>query len=436
MPVVINDILGEKGFLAVGDEILSIGGREVEDQLDIIYHTSGSGSADFVIRRKNGKVITKRISMETFHRYQPLFEEMSFITCRSKCKFCFVDQMAPGLRKTLYLKDDDYRLSFLFGNYVTLNDITDEEIARIIEYRLSPIYVSVHSTDLRKREELFGRPLERSIVDILKILTASGIVVHAQAVLVPGINDGPVAIKTSDDLFQLYPMCKSLALVPVGLTRHRKGLPELRRFKKREAFDLIERVEIKQQEYKDRTGGDPFVFPSDEFYLLSGIIFPSAGEYRDFDQVSNGVGMSRLFVDEIREAAIDLAKKRISPFSMLVVTGGLGDILVSRYIAPILEEYIPSHDIAFVKVRNRLFGNMVTVSGLLSGSDIIKAVRETGMMDRPVILPPNCVNHNGRFLDDMTVSDLKTELGIKVIVPESNFLEKEVVKNCKIIGAG
>ncbi len=430
MSVRIKEICGRKGFLKPGDEILYVGPNEVKDQLDILYLTAGEGSGLFVIRRSNGKIVKRRLRFETFENYMLSFEEMSFINCRSKCIFCFVDQMPSGMRETLYQKDDDYRLSFLFGNYVTLNDISDEEIDRIIRYNLSPIYISVHSTENRNREKLFGRPLKTGILEILKSLADKGILIHCQIVLVPGINDGLVLEKTVDDIYGLYPACRSVAIVPVGLTRHRKGLYPLERFTAVKARQLLGWVDMKRKAFRQKSGDDPFLFPSDELYLLAGKKLPETEDYGSFDQLSNGVGMCRLFIEDIERNAVFLMQKGISNIEMTVVTGTLGAKLIKKYIAPVLKNTLPGHRIRFVSVRNRKFGSTVGVSGLLTGEDIIDAVKKSGKAKGCLVLPPNCVNYDGVLLDNMTTEEIGKRLGVNVLIPESNFLEKQVILAC------
>ncbi len=255
MPVKISEICGREGFFRKGDRITAVDGRKVDDQLDLYFNLSGMESALFSIERANGRKVERRIRLETFERAAPVFEEMRFIRCASRCIFCFVDQMPPGMRDTLYFKDDDYRLSFLFGNYITLNDISKAQVKRIIEYSLSPLFVSVHATDILIREKIFGRPMKNDIMEILSHLADRGISIHAQIVVIPGVNDGRVLARTMRDLFSLYPACRSLAVVPVGLTGHRTGLTDLRKITPSEAREMIDLSELMNAGFRKKTGG-------------------------------------------------------------------------------------------------------------------------------------------------------------------------------------
>ena len=429
MPVKITEIRGSGGFFRKGDIITAIDGRKVADQLDLYFNLSGVDAALFSLERDFGKKVERRIRIETFERAEPVFEDMRFIRCSSRCIFCFVDQMPPGMRDTLYFKDDDYRLSFLFGNYITLNDISETELRRIVEYRLSPLFVSVHATDKKVRGKIFGRPMKKDIMAVLSRLADAGISIHTQIVVIPGVNDGRVLAKTMRDLFELYPACSSLAVVPVGLTGHRKGLPRLRKVTASQAREMIDLAEEMNMRFRKKTGGHDFAFMSDEFYLLADRVFPEAERYDGFEQLSNGVGMSRLFIESIKDRVVHLKKRRRQPSGrMTLVTGRLGGRLLRRHILPIVKNALPDLSIKAVTVSNSTFGKSVTVSGLLSGTDISSALKRHGPTTGVLILPPNTVNHEGRMIDDMRPADLGKELGMKVLVPKEDFLEDRILR--------
>ncbi len=434
MSVGIKYIKGESVFFRPGDEILSIGGRKVEDQLDLLFLVSEDGAAEFSVKRKSGAIVSRRIRFTTFEKAAPVLEEMRFKSCGSSCIFCFVDQMPPGLRPTLYKKDDDYRLSFLFGNYITLNDMKDSELDRIIEYNLSPLYVSIHSTEKKSREMIFGRPMTRDILSDLGRLADNGITIHAQIVLVPGINDGKVLEKSVKDIHGFYPFCRTLAVVPAGLTAHRQGLMKLRRFGREEARAILDWAREKQSHFIAVNGSDPFLYMSDEFYLLARRAFPDARMYGDFEQLSNGVGMCRLFIDETRKDIDSLKRRGMVKFRMTVVTGELGRRMIGGYLGPVLRRDLPKAHIEILLVRNRLMGREVGVSGLLSGRDIIEAAKRKSIKGCCLVLPPNCVNHDNLLLDDIRPEEIGRELGLEVIVPERTFLEEKVVRKCAIGG--
>jgi putative radical SAM enzyme (TIGR03279 family) len=429
MPVMVTEICGSGGFFRRGDRITAIDGRKVDDQLDLYFNLSGIDSALFSLERENGRKVERRIRLETFERAAPVFEEMRFINCASRCIFCFVDQMPPGMRNTLYFKDDDYRLSFLFGNYITLNDISEAQVKRIIEYSLSPLYVSVHATNKRIRKKIFGRPMKNDIMSVLSHLADGGISIHAQIVVIPGVNDGHVLARTMRDLFSLYPACSSLAVVPVGLTGHREGLTDLRKITPSEAREMIDQAGEMNARFRKKTGGHNFVFMSDEYYLLAGRVFPDAESYGAFEQLSNGVGMSRLLIETIKDRVGHLKKRRIAPSGrMTLVTGRLGGRLMRRHVLPIISSALPKLSIEVITVTNSTFGRSVTVSGLLSGADIFSAVKRCGPQDGILVLPPNTVNHEGRMIDNIRPADLGRKLGMKVLVPDEDFLEDKVLR--------
>ena len=432
MSVKIVEICGSEGFFRRGDRIVAVDGRKVGDQLDLYYLLSGVDLPLFRVKRKNGRMIERRIRVETLERAAPVFEAMQFIRCASRCTFCFVDQMPAGMRETLYFKDDDYRLSFLFGNYITLNDISRSQMKRIIEYNLSPLYVSVHATDLKVRTKIFGRPMKNDIMNVLSELADNGISIHAQVVVIPGVNDGRVLARTMRELFRLYPACRTLAVVPVGLTGHRESLTRLRKVSAAEAREMIDLAVNMNGRFNKKTGGHDFVFMSDEFYLLADRIFPEAERYGGFEQVSNGVGMSRLFIDGIRDRIKHLKKRKVPPSGMMtLVTGRLGSRLMRRHVIPMVNRALPGLTVDIITVGNSTFGRSVSVSGLLSGADISAAVKRAGGPKGILVLPPNTVNHEGRMIDDIRPSALGKMLGKKVIVPEEDFLEERVLRACR-----
>ncbi|HVO76734.1 MAG TPA: DUF512 domain-containing protein, partial [Candidatus Bathyarchaeia archaeon] len=308
MTVRIARIDGRTGFFRAGDEIVSLGSRPVEDQLDLLFRTAGEGSARFTIRRGT-RTYSRRLTFDQFARARLVFEPLRFIRCGSNCTFCFMDQMPPGMRPSLYEKDDDYRLSFLFGNFITLNDVRDRDIERIIELHLSPLYISVHAFSRRVRERLFGRPMRRDLMKDLSRLARAGITMHAQIVLVPGINDGSVLHETVRKLFTLYPACRSAAIVPVGLTKHRDGLAALRRITPSESRTVMAWADRERRREAPTTGAETFLHLADEFYLATNRKLPPSEAYGDFPQLSNGVGMCRRFLDRL-ERDVERVRRR------------------------------------------------------------------------------------------------------------------------------
>ncbi len=429
MAVRIQRIGGVSGFFRPGDEIVSIGGRPVADQLDVLFLTSGGGSVPVTVRRDSAER-TRVLSIRTFERARLSFEPMRFIRCRSRCVFCFMDQMPPGMRASLYEKDDDYRLSFLFGNFITLNDVNEEDIRRIIGLHLSPLYISIHAVDAGVRERIFGRQMKRNILSDLRRLARRGIVVHAQIVLVPGMNDGAALERSLAALWRLYPACRSVAVVPVGITAHRKDLPRIRRMNAAEARRLVSWAADERERYRARTGGERFLHLADELYLLAGRTLPPAEEYDDYPQIANGVGMCRLFLDDLRRDAARLRRRGGRPGRMTIATGGLGARFLRRYASPLLARELPGFDMRLLPVPNRLFGPAVGVSGLLAGRDIIREARRRKVTEGCVVIPPNALNHAGRFLDGLTPAAVGRELRLEVRAARRTFLESRIVRLC------
>lgn len=438
MPVRIVEIEGGSGFLEAGDLIMEIDGSPVRDQLDFFYMTADEDSVRLCVEKADGTVDERDIDPSELEKAGPVLEGMRFMQCRSRCPFCFVDQMPPGLRESLYEKDDDYRLSFLYGNYVTLNDIEEEELERIIEMNLSPLYVSVHATDEDARRGLFGRPMKRDIMETLGRLAEGGIRLHAQIVLVPGLNDGQVLENTVRDLFSLYPGCRTVAVVPVGLTAHRDGLATLERVGPEQAGSLLELGGRLAREFEEITGGERFLYMADEIYLLAEMEPPPAEEYGEMEQLSNGVGMSRLFIDGVLGKARRLAGSGECPTGRITVaTGVLGGRLIERHVLPALDDILPGLDVDLLVVENRLFGSPVTVSGLLSGGDILRAARSReGRISGCLVMPGNSVNHEGLMIDGTRPEDISAELGVKVVVSEEDFLEDRILEECGAGGEG
>jgi len=426
MAVKIINTSDKSPFFKKGDRLVSVDGKAINDQLDIIFLTSTEKRSLVFEIDRNGKKISRKVSLKEFKEAELQYEKMRFKRCRSKCIFCFVDQMPPGLRRSLYIKDDDYRLSFLFGNYITLNDLKDEELERIIEYNLSPLYISVHALDRTVRETLFGRPMGRDIIDTLEILSSGGITFHTQIVLIPGYNDGDILDETVDGLFSLYPSCLSVAVVPVGLTAHREGLIKLRTVKPLEAKKIVRWSKEKANYFRGKTSGESgFLYLSDEFYLIADEEIPADDEYDGYPQLANGVGMCRNFIEDFVDELKKFGDKKLS-CDFGVITGKLGGIFFNRYIVPLIHEkmdFTPH----WIVAKNRLFGSSVTVSGLLSGNDILRAIEENKGLSMYAI-PPNTLNHEGKFLDDMTPAELEKKANIKILVPEKTFISEEVLK--------
>ncbi len=397
-----------------GDALLAVNGKAVRDIIDLSFALADE-YVELLVARQNGeeelfaveKEYDQDLGLEfaaaVFDRIRP---------CANKCVFCFVDQMPPGMRESLYVKDDDYRLSFLYGNFITLTNLGPRDFARIRRLHLSPLYVSVHATDGAIRAALLGNPRAADILGRLRELTASGIDLHAQVVLCPGLNDGPVLERTITDLYALAPGVLSLAIVPVGLTRHREKCRPLRGFTPAEAENVIAAVAAWQRRSQTETGSS-FVYLADEFYLACGHPVPAYDDYDGFPQLENGVGIVRSFLAEWAETAVKTSGYK-DPLQIDVVCGRSA----AAILAPLLGAFaLPNLAVRLVAVENAFFGPGVTVTGLLTGADIAAALRrETGPRDG-VILPGVALRKGENiFLDGRSPEDLAQTLGLPVRV--------------------
>jgi len=393
--------------LKKGDRLVSINGNEIHDSIDFLFHASEE-RLTIVLADQKDVLRVLRIVKDPDDTLGIEFPPLTIRRCRNKCIFCFVDQMPPGCRKSLYVKDDDYRASFLYGNYITLGNLREDDWDRIFTQRLSPLYISVHATEPGLRASLMRNKNAPDIMTNMKRLAAGGIRMHTQIVLAPGINDGAHLLRTIDDIAGLFPAVLSIAVVPVGITGFRKGLFPLRTFKRTEAFQVVKSIQSIANRFK-RQWGTRMVYPSDEFYIKAHLPFPSLSSYEDLPQIENGVGMVATFLHEARLARIP---RKVGPITMTAVTG------VS--FSPILREELKRLQrnadvtVRVITAKNTLFGPPVTVSGLLSGQDILKAVKgkRLGSM---LLIPASTLNENeGIFLDNMTIDDIEKSVGIPV----------------------
>jgi putative radical SAM enzyme (TIGR03279 family) len=414
----------DPSVLEVGDKIIEVAGEKAADQLDWHFYAAQGKSVRIKVERKNGRIEQLVLPSDAVAGMEIWFRSMDFRRCRCKCPFCFVDQMPKGMRKSLYVKDEDFRLSFLYGNFTTMNDVTEQELEKIIRQKNSPQWVSVHSVDPEVRRFIFGRPMKRDILDTLRRLGDGGIAVHTQAVLVPGRNDGEYLKETIETLEALHAYVLSLAVVPVGLTGHRDGLPVLRSYTAEEMERVLDLVEPYRKRYLESERRSRFVYPSDEWYVGTGREVPVEEAYEGFPQIDNGVGMIRQFVSEIESDADEYGIARALG-NIRIVTGEMGGRVFSDYVFPLMKEKGVRSLPELVTVKNDFFGAGVTCSGLLVGADILEQVkRQTADEGRAKVtfIPPNCLNHDGVTIDDMSVEDLAEALESPVVVPGDSFV--------------
>lgn len=412
--------IAEEAGIAPGDRLVAINGRPVRDILEYRF-LCAEEELSLVVEKPDGDTLVVEVTKDYDEPCGLEFGEAIFDgvrRCRNRCVFCFVDQLPRRVRRTLRVKDDDFRLSFLTGSYITLTNLTEDDYDRVATMRLSPLYVSVHSTDPVTRGRLLGRRGPCDVMDGLARLVAAGIVVHTQVVLCPGINDGDELERTVRDISSLYPGVKSCAVVPVGLTRHRRGLFPLAPVSQEAAARVVASVEKWQEDFLERFSSR-FVFASDEFYVLAGKTVPSREAYEGFPQIENGVGLLRDFVDELDEMrrAANLPRCTKIPVRLVAITGEAAYPVIDE--ACRFLESVKGLSCRALLVKNRFFGPRISVAGLLTGQDIARtfaAAIGRGGCDAIVIPSVSLKADAPRFLDDMTVSELERVCGVPVDV--------------------
>ena len=401
--------------LRAGDRLELIAGEPVIDQIDYQALTSRS-RFDLVFRRGD--------ETRTLHVRKADWEplgitlDQSIVSsprpCANRCVFCFIDQMPPGMRETLYVKDDDWRLSLMMGNYITMTNMTDAEFERVIRRHVSPLYISVHATDPDVRTRMLRNPRAGRLTERLRMLKEAGIRFHCQIVLCPGWNDGEVLDRTLRDLGELWPAACSVALVPVGLTKFREGLEPLTGYDSRSAADLLDRVEPFREAFL-RDHGTRFAFPSDEFYCLSGRDLPPDEAYEDYPQIENGVGMLRMFETELMMAAEDEPVASTPPRRLVIACGTSVAQTMRRWCDTLAPE---GTTVEVLPIRNRFFGESITVSGLLTAGDLID---QAGRIEADaVLITRSMLRADGDlFLDDMTLTQVQEKFRSPLRVVEN-----------------
>ena len=393
--------LAERIGLKAGDEIHELNGKPLLDVIDFQFNAATIGRRT-TITTQDKKITFVRREWETFGLE---FESIEPLTCKNQCVFCFVHQNPKNVRRSLHIKDEDYRLSFLFGNYLTLTNVNEDEMQRIIDQRLSPLYISVHATEPELRTVMLGNSEYDGLMEKITRLTGAGIQLHCQVVLCPGLNDGSHLDRTIEDLLQFHPDVASLAIVPVGLTDHRKNLPDLVPFTPAYARDLIARLTPVQRRLKRRIG-TPFAFLGDEIYIMAGHELPPSSHYADFPQIENGVGMVRTFLTQFNTAS----KKKTTGHAR-------GTVCTGKVFYPYLKECVDrlGMDLKTIAVESKFWGAGIGVAGLLTGSDFIEALKGRIHGDFVVLPSESMVGDDYLFLDDLTIKDVESELGVEVI---------------------
>lgn len=401
--------IGEEIGLEIGDELLGFNGEQIVDVLDYAFYDS---QEEFTLnlRTKQGEKVDIDIEKEEDESLGLELDEsvqLEPMRCKNKCLFCFVDQLPKGMRDTLYVKDDDYRLSFVSGNYVTLSNIGQKELDRIAKLRLSPLYISVHAFDREIKTKLVSNPESAKVFDKMDFLANHGITMHTQIVLCKNINDGKVLDKTLEELYKRYPSVKTVAVIPVGLTGHRQKLYPLESFGKEDAVKVIAQVE----EFNKKAGGE-FCWCSDEFYIKAEKQLPPYESYGDFDQIENGVGLCAEFEEEFLSALDEVGGSK-AELNIASVTGqSFKDILKS--LCEKLKDKYPNVNLRVKDIYNDFFGRSITVAGLITAGDIIKQFKDA---PEYTIIPSNMLREfTDTFLDGITVGELEKALGTHIVV--------------------
>lgn len=428
-----------KAGVRPGETLTHINGHPIVDVLDYKFYAYDP-RLELTLTEENGGSRTLRIKKEEGEDLGLNFETYLMDrarSCANKCIFCFVDQMPPGMRDTLYFKDDDARLSFLMGNYMTLTNLSQREIQRIIDLRISPINISVHATDPELRTAMLKNPRAGECLSIMERFAKAGIEMNCQVVACPGVNDGPALTRTMKDLGRLHPAVISVAVVPVGVTKFREGLCRIEPYTKEQAAALIDQVETFARAFLQEHGTS-LVWCSDEFYLMAGRKLPEKAYYEDLDQLENGVGMLRLLLHQAAMGLEEEEPEQIEPFS---IATGLSAAPFVQEIVDNARKQCGNIKGTVYPIVNRFFGETITVSGLITGTDLIEQLRGKDLGGR-LLIPDNMLRAGEQvFLDDVTVEQVEQALDVTVVpVPaDSGFdladaiLGREVTAQCPVL---
>lgn len=413
--------IAEECGLEPGDSILTINDNSIQDIFDYQYYLTEE-YLDILVLTKDGEECLLEIEKDEDEDLGITFQESlmdSYHSCSNKCVFCFIDQMPPGMRETLYFKDDDSRLSFLQGNYITLTNMSYEDIDRVIKYHLSPINISVHTTNPDLRCQMLHNRFAGDILQKIKRFYDAGIIMNSQIVLCKGYNDGVELDRTIRELGEFLPYMQSLSVVPVGLTKYRQGLADLEAFSKEEALQVIAQIQGWQEKFLQEYGVR-FVHASDEWFILAGLDFPQASYYEGYGQLENGVGMMRLLIDEVREAIEEnkMNAASVQERKMTIATGKLAYPTICM-LSKEIEEAFPGVQVQVREIENVFFGEKITVSGLITGQDLLAQLKDFDLGER-LLIPVNMLKADQAiFLDDVTVEELQETLQVSVSVIQS-----------------
>ncbi len=414
------DSLASDAGIEPGDYLVNVNGKEIKDVLEFRFVTADE-EYQITIKKADGSYEVIDIINEYDEEFGVEFENPLMTkarSCANKCIFCFIDQMPSGMRETLYFKDDDSRLSFLQGNYITMTNLSDKDLNTIAEMKMSPINVSVQCTEPDLRISMLGNKKAGKLLEQLKVLADADIVINCQIVLCRNINDKEHLDRTIADLENFFPSVFSVSIVPVGLTKYRDGLYELDGFDKDSSIEVIEQISKWQEKFLEKYGKRT-VYLADEFYIMAEKDFPEYEEYEEFPQLENGVGMIKAFEDEFIEGLSDTEEVYFKKCS--VATGVLSEEFISGLVSK-----IKGIDCKVYAIKNEFFGERITVSGLVTGGDLINQLKNKELGDYLLISDNMLRNSTDVFLDDVTVPDVEKELNVKVLIVRSgcDFAEK------------
>ena len=434
---VLPQSIGEEMELTPGDELISINGQVIEDVFDYHYLVDDD-YLELLVRKENGEEWELEIEKDYEEDLGIEFENSlmdEYRSCRNNCIFCFIDQMPEGMRETLYFKDDDSRLSFLQGNYVTLTNMSDHDIDRIIQYHLAPINISFQTTNPQLRCKMLNNRFAGDIFPKVQRLYEAGIEMNGQVVLCKGINDGEELERTIKDLTRYLPHLKSVSIVPVGLSKYRDGLYPLEPFNKEDAERVLDTVHQWQEKLYPEYGLH-FIHCSDEWYILAERELPRKDQYDGYLQLENGVGMLRLLEEEVKEALLHSGEESVKR-QVSIATGRLAAPFIRKNVELVANVY-KDLEVEVFPIRNDFFGEMITVSGLITGQDLIAQLKNQKLGER-LLIPCNMLRAGENvFLDDITVETVEKELDIPVVVVDEDgasfvraLTQKEISKNHK-----
>ena len=414
---VFPDSLGETIGIQPGDRLLKINGKRVQDEIDYQFRmTEEVLTLDFEISGRMEKI---EIEKEYDDDLGVEFEEMKIRSCANNCVFCFVDQNPPEMRKGMYFRDGDYRMSYLHGHYITMTNMGQNELNRVVEQRLSPLYISVHVTDIQQRQKLFLYKKDDGLLAKLEYLTNNGIELHTQIVLMPDLNDGEFLNKTLEDLYHYYPSVKSCTIVPVGLTGHRKGLMEIKSADKKYAENLLNGITRMRDKFSGKKS--PFVLYSDEWFILAEEPFPPLSDYGELDLAENGVGQVRQFLTLFEEESANFPRALAFETNITLATGTLVYETFQKEVIPILNQ-IDNLTVTLLPIINKFYGESVTVTGLLTGTDIITQLASKNLGDA-VWMSHRIINDEGTLtLDNLTLDDISNAIDCPLQLSNDSFL--------------